>query len=299
MIRLAFVSVALFVAAPQAPPATDIYLAALEKDGDFFKLGQPRNITNHPAYDNQPFFTSDGSAVLFTSARGDGKTTDIYRYDIAKGVVARVTETPESEYSPTMTPGGRHMSVIRVEADGTQRLWQFTLDGREPSVVLPDVKPVGYHAWIDATTLALFVLGQPATLQIAVTGKAAAPATIASGIGRSIQRMPDGNISFVTRTVPSDGGRPSFTIMKLMRKKDGSFEAAKLVDPPNPSAEPDMAWTPDGWLLVASGGTLQAWRAGANAWRPIADLNALGIPNVSRLAVAPKGNYLALVAQPK
>ena len=43
----------------------------------------------------------------------------------------RVTNTPESEYSPTVTPDGAHISVIRVEADGTQRLWRFTLDGRD------------------------------------------------------------------------------------------------------------------------------------------------------------------------
>ena len=34
--------------------------------------------------------------------------------------------------------------------------------GESPDV-LRDVKPVGYHAWVDADHLALFVLGQPAT----------------------------------------------------------------------------------------------------------------------------------------
>ena len=44
--------------------------------------------------------------------------------------------------------------------------------------MLADVKPVGYHAWADDHTLALFVLGQPATLQLADTrtGKAESPA---------------------------------------------------------------------------------------------------------------------------
>ena len=46
------------------------------------------------------------------------------------GSTTRVTNTPESEYSPTVTPDGAHISVIRVEADGTQRLWRFTIDGR-------------------------------------------------------------------------------------------------------------------------------------------------------------------------
>jgi hypothetical protein len=31
--------------------------------------------------------------------------------------------------------------------------------------VTTEIKPVGYHAWIDTDQLAIFVLGQPATLQ--------------------------------------------------------------------------------------------------------------------------------------
>ena len=48
--------------------------------------------------------------------------SDIYRYDIASQAISQVTNTPEAEYSPTVTPDGRHISVIRVESDGTQRL---------------------------------------------------------------------------------------------------------------------------------------------------------------------------------
>ena len=35
--------------------------------------------------------------------------------------ISRVTQTPESEYSPTVMADGAHISVVRVEADGTQR----------------------------------------------------------------------------------------------------------------------------------------------------------------------------------
>ena len=59
--------------------------------------------------------------------------------------------------------------MVRVEADATQRLWKFPLAGGKPILVLEKIKPVGYQAWIDQNTLALFILGaagKPSTLQI-------------------------------------------------------------------------------------------------------------------------------------
>ena len=147
------------------PPATDIYLAPLSiRDDGRPVVGTPVNITNRPGYDNQPSFTPDSRAILFTSIREDGQS-DIYRYDIASKAIARVTSTPESEYSATVMPGGQRFSVIRVEHDSTQRLWSFALDGSDPQLlVLAALKPVGYHAWIDPNNLALFVLGNPNAL---------------------------------------------------------------------------------------------------------------------------------------
>ena len=51
----------------------------------------------------------------------------------------------------------------------TQRLWQFGADGRNPRLVLENVKPVGYHLWVDVRTLALYVLGQPAQVHLPVS----------------------------------------------------------------------------------------------------------------------------------
>ena len=138
-----------------APPDTEIYLASLTTTGDTLTIGTPVNISNSPGYDNQPSFTPDGKSVLFTSVRGTRKPdpansaatgSDIYRYDIGAQRLTQLTDTPESEYSPTVTPDGQHFSTIRVEADGTQRLWRFAIDGKNPELVLADVKPVGYHA---------------------------------------------------------------------------------------------------------------------------------------------------------
>ena len=288
---LALLLLAAQAAAPASPPDTEIFLAPLSPAG---AVGRPVNITNSPGYDNQPAFTPDGGAILFTSIRG-ATQTDIYRYDIAAASTARVTNTPESEYSPTVTPDGGHISVIRVEADGTQRLWRFTSDGRAPELVLTNVKPVGYHAWADDHTLALFVLGSPATLQLADT-RTGKSETVVTGINRSVQRMPGGAISFVQRTPPAqDGGVASLKISELDPK---SRRVTPLTDAVAGAREADCAWTPDGLLVMAEKDALYGWRSGAAAWRKLADLASLGLHGVTRIAISPKGDRIAFVAQP-
>jgi dipeptidyl aminopeptidase/acylaminoacyl peptidase len=283
-------------APPPPPPDTEIFLASLSASASGLTVGDPVNITSSPGYDNQPSFTPDGRAILFTSIRG-GTQTDIYRYDIASRVTSRVTDTPEGEYSATITPDGAHISVIRVEPDQTQRLWRFTIDGRQPEVVLATVKPVGYHAWVDEDTLALFVLGQPATLQLANV-RTGASRVIVSGIGRSLQRIPGrGTISFVERKPGADPAAAPTLFVRELDPKTG--QSSPLVDAVAGAREADLAWTPDGLLLMADKDVLYGWRRGDREWRKVADLAALGLRGASRMAVSAAGDRIAFVAQPR
>lgn len=277
------------------PPDTDIFLAPLSVEDGTITIGTPENITKSPGYDNQPSFTPDGRSVLFTSIRG-GTQTDIYRYDIAARKTTRVTNTPESEYSPTITPDHQHISVIRAEADKTQRLWQFTLDGRNPEVLLPDIKPVGYHAWLDAQTIALYVLGQPATLQIAdrKTGKAE---IVARDIGRSLQRIPASDaVSFVQREASTVAGAPPLLWIRAFDSR--VRQITELTRAVTGSTEVDAAWMPDGTMLMAYQDTLYMWKLGRRDWFNVADLGALGLHHVTRLAVSAQGDRIALVVGP-
>jgi hypothetical protein len=288
--------------AAQAPPDTEIFLAPMKSVNGALEIGPAVDITNNPGYDNQPFFTPDGRGVLFTSVRGPGVTqTDIYRYDIGSKLISQVTATPESEYSPTISPAG-NLSVIRVEldADKTQRLWQFTADGRDPRPVLETIKPVGYHAWADAQSLALFVLGQPATLQLA-DARSGTAVTLATDIGRSLQRIPVAGraaadtaaISFVQRERTPDG------VSLVIKELNPSTRAISVLTPAVPgSTEADCAWTPDGTLLMGKGATLYGWRRGQSGWKEVVSLERLSLSGVTRLAVSPQGDYLALVGRP-
>jgi Tol biopolymer transport system component len=285
--------------ASERPPNTEIYLARLLHRGDSLVISAAQNVTRRAGYDNQPSFLTDASGFLYTAIDSTGQA-DIWRYEIRTRRRTRVTRTPESEYSPTMMPGSRRFSVVRVERDSTQRLWSFALDGRDPQLLIETLAPVGYHAWLDSFRVAAFVLGAPATAT-----EPATPSTLhvlrrdgseddvrAQDIGRALQRIPAQDwYSFVqhdsTKTPwivaqPFDGG----AVSRLVRL---------------PVDDEFFAWAPDGTLLSASGDTVLKWNGvsgDGSAWSPIATMAPLPVRNISRLAVSPDGRWLAFVAEP-
>lgn len=280
------------VAAPPAFPAVDIYVARLTGPGC---PCAPANVTRRPGYDNQPRFLSGGAALLYTADNETGGT-DIYRLTLANGARSRVTATPESEFSPTLTPDGRHVSVVRIEPDLRQHLWTFPLPraGAQPVTnvsfkrVLNAPEPVGYHVWIDAHTLILYVLGDPNALYIAdsITGKSE---KLAERVGRSLQRIPDSKlVSFVDLSVEND---------THIRSYDPATRAIADLVRPLRAGDVDYAWTPDGRIVMAQGAALFAWDPkSGGAWLPFADFTASGLKNITRLTFSPDGTRVALVA---
>jgi hypothetical protein len=175
------------------------------------------------------------------------------------------------------------------EAKGPiQRLWRFNVRGANPQLILADINPVGYHAWIDADKLALFVLGQPNSLQLASvkTGKGE---VAANTIGRSLHRIPGTRlVSFVHR---EESGAYLIKQIDIDSKKIDTL--TKVVEG---NTERDMAWMPDGKTILMSGGSkVYSWTRGATAWTEVFDTAPHGLGAVSRLAVSPKGDAVAIV----
>jgi hypothetical protein len=76
-----------------------------------------------------------------------------------------------------------------------------------------------------------------------------------------------------------------------------------LVDAVAGAREADCAWTPDGMLVMAEKDVLYGWRrpstgsGQAGGWSRLADLAALGLHGVTRIAISPKGDRIAFVTQ--
>jgi dipeptidyl aminopeptidase/acylaminoacyl peptidase len=293
----------------QPPPAnTEVYLTSLAGDA-MPPIGESAlNISNSPGYDNEPSFTPDGNSVLFVSNRV-GKQTDVYRYDIATKALTQLTHTPESEYSPLVTPDGKTFSVIRVEADGTtQRLWQFDLDGSNPRLVLENVKDVGYQAWLDATHVAVFIVGhngQPNTLQLADT---------TTGTTEMIDSNPGHGLAL--RPGPrSSSARPTLTYVCktdpahwVVKEFDLETRATTVLMDALAGSE-DLSWDPTTTspdrpaqrVFMAKG--QQVFMFSNGQWTPVESFTATGIDRITRLAINPDPrhptqNRLVFVAEP-
>jgi hypothetical protein len=271
----------------QGPPRTDIWVADLTLRDGRLAIGTPMNLTVHPGYDNQPAFLLDGSGMLYTRIGADAQA-DVWRYDFAARMARAIITTPESEYSPTPIPGGGGISVVRVERDSTQRLWRFDADGSNPALLLERLKPVGYHAWTGTSTLALYVLGTPNALVLAAAGGDRAD-TVARDIGRSPQSIPGRHAATFVQRVD--------TTESWLAEVDGDTHAVRRLVRLPPGAD-FHAWTPGGLVLTTDGATLYQWDARAGGpWVRVANLHALGLREVTRLAVSPAGDRLALVAR--
>lgn len=272
-----------------AQPSVDIHLLEFERleDGSL-SLGAARNITDRPGYDNQPAFLPDGSGLLFT-AMYDTLQSDIYRFDLESEQITRVTDTPESEYSPTPMGDGTRFSTVRVEMDQAQRLWSLDLQGGDAQLLLPAVAPVGYHAWGPENRLALFVLGDPHALHLATVGPDSS--TLSAGdIGRSLQPMPGGQkISFLQRRME---GEAEHWWIRTVNPADGTLE--DLVAAPEGAV--DHAWSPWGSIFMTAGSVLWEWAPGSDGWTQRADLSGRGLEGLTRLAFHPARGLLALVA---
>lgn len=271
----------------QGPPGTDIWIADLTIRDGRVNVSRPVNVTARPGYDNQPAVLPDGSGFLYTRIGADGQA-DIWRYDFATHAARAVTTTPESEYSPTFMPQSRGISVVRVELDSTQRLWRLDPDGGHPALLFEKIKPVGYHAWAGDSALAMFVLGNPNALVLARLGTEKAD-TVARNVGRALQPIPGRRaVSFVqivdsTESWLTELNADSGTVHRLVRLPRGAeFHV----------------WAPGGLVLVSDGTTLYQWDShGTASWLPVADLGALGLKGVTRLALSAAGDRLAIVAK--
>lgn len=277
-------------AAAQDP--SDIFLVKMNRTDSAFRFGTPEKISTEKGYNNQPYFGPDSSFLLYSSE--ENKQTDVFKYLLASKKTVQLTATPQSEYSPTPMADGKRFSVIQqINTEGpdkgAQKLMAFPFVKGEPTLLFYEKeKKVGYHAWIDGSRMAMFILGEPHTLQL-IDIKTKKARIAAGNIGRSIYVVPGKKaVSFTHYEGSKDG------VIKTV-----DVETLKLTSlVPMKSGGEYYAWTAKGELLMAVGSKLFKYKPGKDKeWQEVADFSGKGINKITRLAVAPDGRWLALVSE--
>ena len=268
-------------------PEFEIYGSKLKNDNGTLQVVDVVNLTNHDGYDNQPSFTPDGKMIYFSSVR-DTTQSDIYAIDLNDYSTKQITNTAESEYSPVFTNNGNSFTVVRVEKDSTQRMWEFVKNGTSQKVILPKIDSVGYYCKIDEKQFAFFMVTEPPTMIIANAKKQSAIA-LDKNIGRCIKRIPGENaISYIVKKSDSQW---------VIKKYDLDKNRISIISIIPPTSE-DFIWTNDNKILMARNNQFWIYNYTSETpeWKMISEIKELTGKKIYRLALAMDGVTLAFVA---
>ncbi len=179
----------------------------------------------------------------------------------------------------------RKISCIRVEDDGTQVLWQYPLDRSHGGKrILPHLKDIGYHFWINETDAVLFIVDNPIKFVLASTQNTEIY-DISTKIGRCFGQMDNGSILYVYKYTEDIWHLKAFDPLT----KRSRFIAE------TPKGSEDFVLLNDGSLIMGQGSKLLRMDSPYTSWLEIADLSTYDIDAISRLSYQ-KGR-LAIVAQ--
>lgn len=264
---------------------SEIYLFDVQLSGSNIVVSNPKIVTNHPGYDNQPSFHSSKPLLFYSSFNEEGRS-DIKVYNYKSGKTTALTSTSEREYSPTLTPDGKYISCIIQRDNNAQDLGKYPIEGGE-AITLIDNLIVGYHAWVDDNNLILFVLGEPMTLQW-YDLKSKSSTVLEENIGRSLHKIPGQNaMSFVHKRSKNDW---------VINRLDIASQKITPITSTMEGSE-DLAWTKDGRIIMSDGSKLFVYDPKLkNDWAEIEmSHGGTNISGITRLAMTRDGKKLAVV----
>ena len=275
-----------------ALPECDIFLFDLVDRDGAVQLKNGRNITNRPGYDNQPWFTPNSRSILF-SANGQPDRTDIFEYHIDSEETRQVTDTPTQEYSPQISPDNRTLSFVSDGETANQSIWTTRRESPQESWLLQQQgqrEPVGYYSWNHETGDILYWSRY--------------------GFSLTLVRSSENSSHYVTGNAPPSSPHiiPGSRKFSFLHRQGNGEVWIKELDPESRAIRPltvvignsrNYAWTPDGHILMADDDRLYLWSPESDdGWKQVANLEELGVRDVTRLNVSPDGLRLALVGLP-
>jgi hypothetical protein len=193
-----------------------------------------------------------------------------------------------SPYSPTASPANNGISVLMVEEDSTQRIWQYPFSGSKPYVLFPKCDSIGYYAWINTNSVLAYILGgKSSPSRLSLVEADGREKKLAEGIGRGMKVIgkealfikKEDSINYVYWT--------DYSQIKKLVKTPGNSEYL--------AAYKDL-------VLMANNGTIYGAKMKREMGKimeleefaPLQDLSGNGLKKITRIAISPDEKTMAV-----
>jgi len=268
-----------------AQPATEVYLLDIKRDGNSFSIATNANlvnISNNEGYDNQPSFIEKLNAVAYVSSRNK-KPTDVFLYDLATAKTQQFTNNSQAEYSPKITPDGEFISVVK---DVDQNLTRISFDGLVTEKLYTSKDSIGYYCWLNQSEIAAFTLSKPKVTLKSIHIKNKTEKYLTDSIGRSLYQYRNGIV--ICQKLKKAN------YVSSIDKKGAINQLIEL-----PKNTEDFYLTSDGLLFSSNESSLVYCnlQSKTKTWNELANLAAMGISKIFRLAVNQDKTKLVFVSE--
>jgi ketosteroid isomerase-like protein len=272
---------------------SEVWVGSLEMSGGRFVVSNLTNISKHPGYDNQPAFFPDGKLVFTSQIAAldeTGHAVQAVIHDFASGTSTAVPGA--LGFSPTPAANG----ALMLLRDGHVVL--HDVSGNESQ--LTETKDAGYFARFDEQTWVLFMNDKQRRIVI-YDPKTKALDTMSIGAMTAPFRIPGKRaVSFVAvEPFPAPEGAAAARTVFLRQLNLDDRHVTTLASIPFPTSGSHV-WTSRGTLLIASGHTIYEWNpAKPDDWRTAATFDDPELQGLTRIAISPRGDRIALVSTPR
>jgi hypothetical protein len=222
---------------------TEIFVVRSNGSGD-------TRLTDHPARDEDPAWSPDGTRIAFTSDRDGSRAVHVMNGD-GSGVT-RLTPTEAASYDPAWSPDG-HLIAFVSERDGNAELYVMNADGTNQRRLTNHPAIDRDPAWSPEGTRIAFSSARDGNAEIYVMG------ADGTGLARiTTSSVPDGHPAW-----SPDGNRLAFAHGDCIHYTgaSGCSQAVIFVTSPTGSGAIDVgagdapSWSPDGLKLAVTGYT--------------------------------------------
>ncbi len=265
---------------------TEVFIAEIKNAEESYNITEIKNISKNKGYDNQPSFYSNTQIIYAGNNNGQ---TDIFEFNTHTNKKKQLNKTTSGgEYSPQRIPKTNDIAAVRLDTTGLQRLYKYDYERGDSSLLIHNLK-VGYYTFYNATTIVSAVLNDNHLDLVVSDVTHKTNDTISSFVGRTICKVP--NTDNISYSVLNEDKNQDIYLLDM--KTLESFFVCEL-----PIGVEDFTWIDENKILIGSNSSLFVYDLfGSQKWEEVINLKTYKIKNITRLAVSPSKNKIAIVAE--